>query len=149
MGPIRIFTSNSWLHTSPTQESYHICPHMSKTIVCVLDNNNNNYYYSHWSWQWPCPCCTSASHGLLRYSLKHCHTPPVPQTLTLQGNRSACKLARRAYLVHSSPARKLSTDQSGTTVFYALFQYVYTTSKDPIPVQPLSLLRNEEASSTT
>lgn len=41
---------------------------MSKTIVCVLDNNNNNYYYSHWSWQWPCPCCTSASHGLLRYS---------------------------------------------------------------------------------
>lgn len=63
------------------------------------------------------------------YSFKHRHTPPIPQTLTLQGS--------------------LPTDQSGTTVCNALFQYVYITSRDPIPVPPLSLLWNEEASSTT
>lgn len=65
------------------------------------------------------------------YSFKHHHTPPIPQTLTLQGNCS------------------LPTDQSGTTVCNALFQYVHITSRDPILVPPLSLLWNEEASSTT
>lgn len=78
------------------------------------------------------------------YSFKHHHTPPIPQALTLQGNCSAlCFPSQPLY------QEALPTDQSGTTVCNALFQYVYITSRDPIPVPPLSLLWNEEASSTT